>query len=91
MRIVLMLVIIAHHLVVNSGLIDAIAPGAFDAKTLFVVLFGMWGKAAINAFVMITGYFMCTSQLTRRKMLKLLGTFYFGKSPATCFLSSQAE
>lgn len=77
MRIVLMLVIIAHHLVVNSGLIDAIAPGAFDAKTLFVVLFGMWGKAAINAFVMITGYFMCTSQLTRRKMLKLLGTFYF--------------
>ena len=34
MRIVLMLVIIAHHLVVNSGLIDAIAPAHSTRRSI---------------------------------------------------------
>ena len=25
---------------------------------------GIWGKTAINAYVLITGYFMCKSQMT---------------------------
>ena len=32
----------------------------------------MWGKTGINCFVMITGYFMCTSQITLQKFLKLV-------------------
>ena len=32
----------------------------------------MWGKTGINCFVLITGYFMCKSQITLRKFLKLL-------------------
>lgn len=35
-------------------------------------MFGMWGKTGINCFVLITGYFMCKSQITLRKFLKLL-------------------
>lgn len=43
-----------------------------SAKSIFLYLFGMWGKTGINCFVMITGYFMCKSQITLRKFLKLL-------------------
>lgn len=39
----------------------------------------MWGKAAINAFVMITGYFMCTSRFTVRKVFKLVAQIYLWK------------
>lgn len=71
-RILVMLSIIAHHYVVNSGIwgeIQAIEP---TTDTLFYYLFGMWGKAGINCFVLITGWFMCTSKITLRKFLKLL-------------------
>lgn len=71
MRIVLMLAIIAHHYVVNSGVSSLMNLGSPNQNQTFLVLWGMWGKTAINAFVLITGYFMCTSRLTWRKLLKL--------------------
>ena len=37
-----------------------------------MLLFGMWGKTGINCFLMITGYYMCTSKITIKKYLKLL-------------------
>lgn len=71
-RIILMLFIIAHHYVVNSGLIQAIDQEPLTAKTAFYYIFGAWGKTGINCFVLITGYFMCKSQITLRKFLKLI-------------------
>ncbi len=38
---------------------------------VFLQLWGMWGKTAINAFVLITGYFMCTSKLTWKRFAKM--------------------
>ena len=70
-RILTMLAIVAHHYVVNSGLMGIISNNEFDLNNLFFLLFGMWGKTGINCFVLITGYFMCTSQITIRKFLKL--------------------
>ena len=32
----------------------------------------MWGKMAINAYVMVSGFFLCTSSLTWQKYMKLL-------------------
>ena len=32
----------------------------------------MWGKTGINCFLLITGYFMCCSQITIRKFIKLI-------------------
>ena len=32
----------------------------------------MWGKTGINCFVLITGFFMSTSQITLRKFIKLI-------------------
>ena len=36
-----------------------------------MLIFGAWGKTGINCFVFITGYFMCRSQITISKFIKL--------------------
>ena len=71
-RILVMLLIVAHHYVVNSGLLDVMNQNIVSANTAFYSLFGAWGKTGINCFVLITGYFMCKSQITLNKCLKLL-------------------
>ena len=71
MRIILMLAIIAHHYVVSSGVSAHINLDNSMMKSAFLLVWGMWGKTAINAFVLITGYFMCTKQLSWKKVLKL--------------------
>lgn len=60
-RIIVMLLIIAHHYVVNSGLYEAIREAPMTASSSAMLLFGAWGKTGINCFVLITGYFMCKS------------------------------
>lgn len=73
-RIIVMLCIIAHHYVVNSPLFDASGPlfsNPTTSNSIFYLLFGMWGKTGINCFVMITGFFMCTSSISIKKFLKL--------------------
>ncbi len=71
-RIIVMLLIVAHHYVVNSGLWSVMAQAPHAAESIFLYLFGMWGKTGINCFVLITGYFMCQSTITVKKFLKLL-------------------
>ena len=77
-RILSMLMIVAHHYVVNSGLMGCIdAQSTLRFQDYFLLLFGWGGKTGINCFVLITGYFMCTSEITKNKFLKLLGERYF--------------
>lgn len=71
-RIVMMLLIVAHHYVVNTGIMEIMLEDATSWQSLFLYMFGMWGKIGINCFVMITGYFMCKSDISIRKFLKLL-------------------
>ena len=81
-RIVCMLLIIAHHFVVNSGLtsVDGVMmTNPTNLKTLFLWMFGMWGKTGINCFLLITGYFMCKSEITVKKFVKLLLQIYLYK------------
>lgn len=79
-RIIVMLLIVAHHYVVNSGLTALDGPlmeNPLAAKSIFLLLFGMWGKTGINCFVLITGYFMCKSSINAKKYAKLLLEVYF--------------
>lgn len=81
-RIICMLMIVAHHYVVNSGLCASNGPmmsNLLSANSIYLALFGAWGKVGINCFMLITGYFMCTSQITLRKFLKLIGQIYLYK------------
>ena len=70
-RIVVMLLIVAHHYIVNSGVLDLMYEHPFSGNAIFLFLYGMWGKIGINCFVLITGYFMCKHKITARKFLKL--------------------
>lgn len=71
-RIIMMLLIVAHHYVMNSGLPELMVADPTNWKSAFLFLYGVWGKVGINCFVLITGYFMCKSDITVRKFLKLL-------------------
>lgn len=85
-RIICMMLIVAHHCVVNSGLTASGTVGSelcgplvanpSSLNTLLLWAIGMWGKTGINCFLMITGYFMCTSKITLRKFVKLLLWIY---------------
>ena len=81
-RIICMVMIVAHHYVALSGLLAQNGPmslAPLSAKSLYLNLFGMWGKTGINCFLMITGYFMCTSSISIRKFLKLyLEVVFYG-------------
>lgn len=78
-RILLMLLIIAHHYTVNSGLTDCYDFNNVTNNMIFLQILGMFGKAAINGFTLITGYFMIASNITLRKFLKLYleAKFYY--------------
>lgn len=67
-----MLLIVAHHYVINSRLGSVLQEAPLSERSIFFYLFGAWGKTGINCFVMITGFFMCKAQITLRKFLKLL-------------------
>ncbi|MBD5210319.1 MAG: acyltransferase family protein [Barnesiella sp.] len=68
-----MLAIIAHHYVVNSSVRGLFAyDGTATPQQYFLEVWGMWGKTGINAFILISGYFMCRMQLTARRYVKLL-------------------
>lgn len=71
-RIITMILIVAHHYVVNSDLFTMVNTlGKINFNSLFLILFGWGGKTGINFFVLITGYFMCTSSITLKKYMKL--------------------
>ena len=77
LRIISMILIVAHHYVVNSGLLDTILKNPISVNSIFLLIFGMLGKTCINCFVLITGYFMCKSSITVKKFLKLLTEIMF--------------
>ena len=70
-RILVMLLIVAHHYVVNSGITQEVISNPRSLKAIWIIAIGAWGKTGINCFVLITGYFMCKSQITIKKWLKL--------------------
>lgn len=77
-RIIIMLLIVAHHYVVNSGLMALIRDNAESISSYAMLLFGAWGKTGINCFLLITGYFMCKQSFSWHKLFKLYMqiTFY---------------
>lgn len=70
-RIILMLLIIAHHYVVNSGIPEIFDFEHIAGNMVFAQIIGMWGKTVINCFSIITGYFMVKSNTTLKKFTRL--------------------
>lgn len=83
LRIVLMLMIIIGHLFCHTGIRNEL--DMFSVKWIFV-----WGVqtitvAAVNCFVLLTGYFMVYSEVKINKILQLWGNVLFFS--ITIFLS----
>lgn len=73
LRIVAMFFIVMHHYVVNSGVLDEFSEGGGClANYAFLKFIGAWGKTAINPFVILSGFFMCTRRLTIERYCKVL-------------------
>lgn len=80
LRIIAMVLIVAHHYVANSGLISSEGPINSDPlslHSLFLLIMGAWGKTGINCFVLFSGYFMCYKNITLKKFIKLLCEIQF--------------
>ena len=71
LRILMILGIIAHHYVVNSGITENYDMTFLSKTMFFLQCFGFSGKAMINGFLLLTGYFMCLQTLTFQKILRL--------------------
>ena len=83
-RIITMLLIVAHHYVVLSDLPKVMVTDPLGVQSIFLYIFGAWGKVGINCFVLITGYFMCTSSITLRKFVKLVAVVEFYEITTYC-------
>ena len=74
LRIVLMIAIILHHYIVNSGITELINDSVVESwrwNSCVALILGWGGKTAINCFVLITGYFMCKQEYKWQKILHL--------------------
>ncbi len=72
LRIISMLLIVLHHYCVNSGFIELINPRQLTGNMVFIQFMSIGGKAGVNIFFLISGFFMIKSQMKWRKVLQLL-------------------
>lgn len=77
LRIVLIIMVIAHHYVVNSGIKEFFTPAKMSAKMIGIEIFGCGGKIAIDGFIIITGFFMCKQSVTLLKWCNLVVKYAF--------------
>lgn len=75
-RVVLTFLVIAHHLLYHLyGWNAEVFKEPLAFNSLFLYVSASFGRACNNCFILITGYFMCKSDITARKFLKLYATF----------------
>ena len=77
LRIIGMLMILAHHFVVNSGIQEAFVFGDTSSNYIYLSFMNMWGPTGLNLTVLISGYFMCKSHLTVKRYCKILFEYIF--------------
>lgn len=69
LRIISMLLIIAHHYSVHGGFNFYTLP--FSLKLYFVQCMQMGGKLGVNLFVLISGFFLCKSKFRWQRIVRL--------------------
>lgn len=69
-----MILIVAHHYAVHGALEDTLI---FSSNKYILDFLSFGGKLGVNCFVLITGYFMCNSQITIKKILTLMSEVWF--------------
>ena len=76
LRIISMLIIVAHHFAVHSGFV--FAPQEFSLNAVFIQLLSLGGKMAVNVFVLISGYFLIKQEnISVNRIMKIWGQICF--------------
>ena len=75
LRILCMILIIAHHISVHGGYTITSESSAFNTFIVNTLCCG--GKIGVNIFVIISGYFLVTSKFSFSKLLKLVSMVLF--------------
>lgn len=70
LRIISMILIIAHHYSVHGGFI--LEHSVMNFNTVLVQMLSIGGKIGVNIFILITGYFMINSNFKLKKLIKLI-------------------
>lgn len=60
-RLLVMLSIVAHHCVVNSGLFDLMNEDPLGPKSIFLYLFGMWRNPGYSLELTLSIHMKCIS------------------------------
>lgn len=74
LRIVLMLMIVAHHFTVHSGFSFS---NSFLFNKIFLAFFGSGGKIGVNGFILISGYFLIRKDFDYVKLFKYVFQIWF--------------
>lgn len=75
LRIVAMMgIILSHYHFFLGELMEA---NPTSLMSIYHYSIGMGGKIGINVFMLITGYFMCTKEISAAKFVRLLAQIYF--------------
>lgn len=73
LRIICMILIIAHHFSLHSAFSDDI--NGFNSA--IIKLFGAFGKVGVNVFVLISGYFLVESKFKARRLINVVALTVF--------------
>lgn len=76
LRVVSMVLIVAHHYLLHGGILSAVTLGSSSATVAWVI--EAFCVVAVNCFVITSGYFMVTSEFKPKKLVVLwLQVFFY--------------
>ena len=75
LRIVSMLLIVANHFLLFTGVLDNVKP--FTISYYIVWLLEAIGYVGVDCYVLISGYFLIQSKFSWKKVLGLIGEVWF--------------
>lgn len=70
LRIISMIFVVVLHCCGHGNLLNNVS--AFSANGLFLRIIDSFAYVAVNCFVLISGYFLCTSKFKLRKLVVVL-------------------
>lgn len=74
LRIISIILIIAHHYAIHGFDISSLP---YHYNQYIISILGLGGKLGVVCFILISGYYMCESKISIKKILKLIAETWF--------------
>lgn len=88
LRIICMILIIAHHYSVHGGF-SPLSLENLSMERMFIRIIGMFGRVSTSVFILISGYFLVTSDTKKyyRKIVHLMAEMLFYSIILYCIMA----